>query len=452
MRIWPVVFILVLAAGAAWPQEARSPAPVRLSLRQAMSLAVENSPELEDFRSRIREARYRVDEAYTQVNPRVDFAATYTRNEPPVAFSTGGRQVVISQADNYNLTLTIRQAIFTFGRLKFSALAAELRELAAKESYRNEVERLIETVAADYFNVLLAQDAVVVTQDNVEAREARVAESELLFEQGQVARFDVLRNRTALSEARQQAIEAADALRVTEIRLLTRLGLDPENELELEPVDLVEFPDIPLSQARDRALELRPELQSLRLAAESARARVEAVRADDNPRLDLQSAASNRNVTGFSPANQIVTSVVFSIPIFDGGLTRARVGQALEAVVQLEQSLESTRRQVLLDVEQSYRQMRDQWAQIGVAEGTVEEAEEALRVAELRYASGVSTNVELLDSQAAYNRARLELARARSDYLTSRWHWWKAISGEYPVEVPLPPDLPLKPIPGAAAP
>lgn len=425
--------VLLLAAPALAQAE-----PVVVDLQEAIVRAVAASPVLEDYQSRIREARYQVDEVSAQYLPQLEFTATYNRVEPPVAFDSGGRQVVISEADNYNFNLVFRQAIMTFGRLHYSTLASELAVRAARENYRTQLHNLLQATAAEYTAALLAADEVEVAHQNLAAREATLENAELRFEAGQLPRFDVIRNQAAVSNARSQLIVAENRLGTALARLATRMGLPPGQPLALAPVPPAELPEVDLEAARRRALEERPELDALRWSVESAQAQVGAAASEDNPRLDLQNTTVNRNVTGFSPGTQNTTALVLSIPLFDGGITSARVKQAKEAVVQLQAALEDSRRTVLLQVEDAHRELRNAWQLIQSAERTVEEAAEALRIARLRYESDVSTNVEMLDAQATYSQAQFALAQARAAFLDARWDWWRATSQEYPFSLPIP--------------
>ncbi|MGE0488320.1 MAG: TolC family protein [Vulcanimicrobiota bacterium] len=437
----------VVEQAAPSPETAPKEAPLQLDLQEALERALANSPTLEEYRSRVRQAKYKVEEAYTPAYPTADFSATYSHVEPPVSLPGG---VVISPTDNYQFNLTLKQAIFTFGRLHWTTLTNELSELSARENYRNEIDKLIQDVAVRYIQAELAADQVAITEDTLASQEANLKQSELLFEQGVAARFDVLRNRSAVSQARQAVLQARNDAKLAKARLLSALGLSLDQEVVLAPSVASEPPPFSLEQSRARALEERPELAALDWAIQAAEAQVQATWAQNNPRLDIQNSTVNRNVTGFSPGTQNTTSLVLSIPLFDGGLTRTRARQAEEAVTQLRQNFEQTQRVVLLDVEDSYRSVQTAYEAIKVSEQQVEESEEALRVAQLRYKNGVSTNVELLDAQAALSQARFAMAQARANYQVARWRWWKATSGEYPVDVPLTPEYRV-PDPSSAA-
>ena len=412
--------------------------PVSTDLNSAITTVLQKSPTMERVLSRIRQAQYSVDEAYTQVNPTVGFSTQYNRVEPAVSVPGIG---VISPADNYQFSLTIRQAIYTFGRLKWSALAAKLAKRAAEEDYRTEVNRLVQLTAQRYIEALLAQDAVTIAQDNLEAQQSNLRTSQLLFEQGVAAQFDVLSNSAAVANAQQQLIESRTAETIAKARVLSLLDEPLDRSLRLEAVDLNAPGDITLADAKSRALESRPDLRSARWAIEEAKARIEVAETSNNPTLELQNTTVNRNGAGFNPGTQNTTAIVLNVPLYDGGVSHTQAEQAKEAVTQLSRNLEQSERDVTLQVEEVYNQMQNRWTAISVAEENVRQADEALRVAVLRYQNGISTNTELLDSQASRSQARFDLATARANFLQSRWAWWQVTAAEYPAEVPFPPYM-----------
>lgn len=412
---------------------------LRLDLRRAVSQVLLSAPSLKKVESRIRQAEYRVQEAFTPAYPTANFQAQYSRVEPPVSFPGGP---VISPPDNYQFSLVLKQAIYTFGRMKWSVLASKLAKRTAQEEYRNELNRVVFLVAQRYIEALIAQEQVANAQDDLEAQLANLRRSELLFEQGVAARFDVLRNSAAASRAQQTLIEAETNESIARARLLSLLDEPLNRPLQLDALPLrPPNDDLYLPDAKLKALETRPDLRSLRWALEEAKARIEVAETSNNPTLELQNTTTNRNATGFSPGTQNTTALVLSVPLFDGGVSHWQKEQAVESVKQLTQDLEEAERNAVLQLEEIHRQLLDRWKAIDVAHKNVEQAEEALRVAILRYENGISTNVELLESQSARSVARFQLAQAKSNFLLSSWSWWQATAGEYPTEVPMPPEI-----------
>jgi outer membrane protein len=411
---------------------------VSLDLNRAITTVLEKSPTVERVMSRIRQAEYKVEEAYTMANPTVSFTTQYTRVEPGLTVPNIG---TINPTDNYQFSLNIRQAIYTFGRMKWTALAAKLQQRVVEEEYRTEINRLVELTAQRYIEALLSQDAVSIALDNLEAQQANLRTSQLLYDQGVAARFDVLSNSAAVARAEQRLLEARTAEANAKARLLSLLDEPLDRSLRLEALDLYAPQQIALPDAKQRALESRPDLRSVRWAVEEAKARVEVAETSNNPTLELQNTTINRNAAGFAPGTQNTTALVLNVPLYDGGVSHFQAEQAKEAVTQLSKGLEQSERDVVLQVEEVYNQLIDRWLAISVAEENVRQADEALRVAVLRYQNGISTNVELLDSQANRSQAHYDLATSRAQYLLSRWAWWQVTASEYPTEVPFPADI-----------
>lgn len=326
---------------------------LHLNLQQAMSLVLETTPSLQKIESRIRQAEYKVQEAYTQAYPTATFESQYSRIEPPVSLPGGP---VISPSDNYRFSLVLRQAIYTFGRMKWSTMASKLAKRSVEEQYRQELNRLIALVAQRYIEALIAQEQVSNAQDDLEAQLANLRRSELLFDQGVAARFDVLRNSAEASRAQQALIEAQTTESLAKARLLSLLDEPLRRKLQLDALPLsAPREDLYLPDAKLKALESRPDLRSLRWAVEEAKARVGIAKTSNNPTLALQNTTTNQNATGFSPGTQNTTAIVLTIPLYDGGLSHYQKEQAVESVKQLTHDLEQAERDAVLQIDEIHR-------------------------------------------------------------------------------------------------
>ncbi len=403
-----------------------------LDVQQAVTRALETSPTLAEYRARVREALYQVDEAYTGYYPTLGFTGSYSNIQPQVQFDG----FTIQPEHNYTLLLVLNQAIYTFGRLKWATKSAELNELAIREQYRREIETLMLTTALEFGSAILTDQAVGIAEANLKARETQLKDAQTLFAAGKVARFDVLNGEADRSSARQALLQAQNRRDLARSRLLSRLQLPPETELTLIPLSVERTFQPDLKQGREQAQKERPELKALDFAVDAANARVNLAAAQDNPNLSLRSQAQQQNVTGFVPGQQYTTAITFSWPIFDGGLTASRVSQGQEIVEQLVQSREETRRTVLLEVDQAYLDLTNAQEQLQVAQVATKQAEEAERVAQVRYKAGVSTSLELQDAIAETSRARFGEAQAEFDFFSAQCRWYRAVSGPPPIPIP----------------
>ena len=117
--------------------------------------------------------------------------------------------------------------------------------------------------------------------------------------------------------------------------------------------------------------------------------------------------------TAFTPERQVVAALQFTIPLYDGGLARARSSQAECRTEVLRQHREEARRNVILQVRQTHTELTNACGRRLVAERNVTEAREALRAARCRYESGLSTLVEFQAAQAALVQALVSRSQVR---------------------------------------
>lgn len=416
------ILLILLLAFPAWGQE--------LTLEQARELAVQNSNVLREYRAKVGEADYQVDEAYTLGNPTLGITANTNYLTPTVTVPFGPSPIQVTENFNYNVGITLRQAVYTFGRLHWRTQAAELTRRARADELNREQNRVLEETTLAYLEVLKNQERVEVAEANLKARQESLQNARAMLGNGAVPRFDVVRDEAALAKAEDARLEARNLNAITRATLFSLLGA-PDQGQPLQPPPDGPSPPTDLKAAQDRALARRPELGALSWSVQAARARVEVAASEDNPNLGFETTYQRRNPVAFNKADQWVTGLTLTIPLFDGGLSDARTGQAEEVVKQLEASRDEIARQVALEVERLYSDLTTRSERVEVARKGLVQAEEAARVARLRYEEGVSINVELLDTQTALTQAQLDLVNARYEYLGA-WARWRRATAQPP--------------------
>lgn len=435
-RLWLVALVAWALTGVAvaeeWSSAFFDPPGEGMTLNEALQEALDHSPVLRQYRSRFREAGFRVDEAAAGGLPRLDLEAGYAYVTPTLDFGT----LPIVRHDNWRAGVLLRQALATFGRLEWATEAAELAQEAAREEYRRQAEDLLARVSLAFLEYAWRQDEVRVAEERLASRRAHLEDVAAMYEAGTVAQYDRLASTAAAAEAEQRLLAARHRVEVARARLLVMLGRPVDGPLAVSLAGLGE----PTSEDRavgfERALARRPELTALGKAVEAARARVSLAESEGAPSLDLETGYVRRTGTAFQTDWQLTAGVGLRVPLFDGGATAARAAQAREAVVQMEEILAGARQEVELDVEEAWLDLEEARRQVSVARAHLDGATEAERVAALRYRVGVSTNLELLEAQTSLAQARSGWSEA-GFRLRSAWvRWVRATAGEFPVVVP----------------
>ncbi|HID05846.1 MAG TPA: TolC family protein, partial [Armatimonadetes bacterium] len=241
------------------------------------------------------------------------------------------------------------------------------------------------------------------------------------FEAGAVPRFDILRVQAELAQAREQLISAQNALALARAAFNMLLGRDITTPVHLSKLDSP--PPAPASltavgaerQLLDLAYAQRPDIQAARKGVELARERLKLARAERNPMVNLVADFHRQTATGLRAAESKSAMLVVQMPIFDSGRVNAQIEEAKANLDSARQQLTALEQQVALEVKQAILNWRSAKERYESARAVLKQAEEAYRIAQLRYESGVGTNVEVLDTQVALTRARTNYVRALHD-------------------------------------
>jgi outer membrane protein TolC len=152
-------------------------------------------------------------------------------------------------------------------------------------------------------------------------------------------------------------------------------------------------------------------LQRLTKLADAGESRIVATRASARPEVDL--IGSYIVVRGpFSPGwgsrlDGLSGGVQAQWNIFDGRATAGRVAQAKSLLLQTRLSLDEATLAVEVEVRRAYSSLQEAWELVQSTGKVVSQAEEALRLANVRYNAGTATQLDVLTSQVALTEARL---------------------------------------------
>jgi outer membrane protein TolC len=113
-------------------------------------------------------------------------------------------------------------------------------------------------------------------------------------------------------------------------------------------------------------------------------------------------------------------AVNLSIPIYTGGNIEGNVEAAEGNVEQANARLEQAREAAAMDARTALDALHSAEANLRSTESTASEARRAYDIANVRYAQGISTQVELDDARIQEEQARANWARAFRNYQVAR--------------------------------
>jgi outer membrane protein TolC len=412
---------LAVAGLAAAPQP-EQPMPDTLDLKSAVGFALENNFIIREARERIRQQAGVEIQVRAREIPNVSASGNYTGNAREIS------QYTPQNSNSWNISLQARQVLFAGGGVLASVKNARLTREAAELEMEGIINQQLLAVRTQFYTVLLAKEKITVQEENVRLLEKQLQDAQSRYNAGSTSNFDVLRAQVALANGQPPLIQARNDYRIAIEQLRQVLGfVTPTVGVDVARVpDLVgslavgEQVKIELTDALEAAHAKRPELQQLARLDQAAEQNIKAVRAGALPEFDLVggylwtrspfSGSFSDNMHGWTAGVQAQWN------IFDGRATAGRVVQARSQLEQAKLSLAQTTLAVDVQVRQAYSSLVEAWELVQASAKTIDQAQEALRLANVRYGVGTATQLDVLTSQVALTEARINELQADYGY------------------------------------
>jgi len=412
--------IFILLASASYVP-AQPGAPVKLNLHNAEALALQNHPRVQAEQDLAAAMSQRINENKAAYLPVLDGDVTGSQGNPQARIGAG----FLTDSRLFNRIgqgLTLSQLITDSGRTPNLIAASRLHADAARETVQATKYDVLLRVNQAYFGTLRAQAMVKVAQETVAARQLLVDQVTALYNNKLRSELDVSFVDVNLSQAKLLLLQAQDQVQGAYAELTRALGSQQAATYQLEDEPLPASPSTNPEDLVAEALGNRPELASLQLDRDAAYRFERAEKDLSYP------TASLVGVGGFIPyINQITlprvipreyegVAVNVQIPIFNGGLFKARREEAHARALEADQRLRN-------QVEVIARDVRTAWASSTVAYQRLDVTAQFLRQATLaqdlangRYKLGLSTIVELTQAQLNVTEALIQNLSAKYDY------------------------------------
>ena len=405
MRILLLAIALLLSAQTGWT--------TTLTLEQCLRFAQQNNPDLRSAKITPLIAQHQVKVARSHFLPRVDINAGYSMLANPQAVVIGGRSEVTQEAEFPFYDLKVVQTLYDFGQTGNQVEGARINAEAARYDFKEQVQEVFLTTVAAYYRILEAQNILFAVNEEVFQLKDHLRVARNFFDQGMVTRNDVLLAEVELANSLQRQLQRKNELENAWLQLnyLTGRPAEARGDLEEDAV-IVSLPELDAQ----RAIVDRPAVQADRLRLSASQASVSESRSAFRPTLFAQAEMNYLDNQYVSEQTMYSATIGIRFNLFDGYASTARLNSAIEAEQQTRERLQSLERQTMLAVRTADNDARVAAARISVAEESVAQAEENLRINKERYLSQVGTSTDVIDAQTILTRSRTQIYQARFDY------------------------------------
>jgi outer membrane protein TolC len=398
----------------------------KLTLRDAVNYAVENSSNVRRSKLEIQGGKYKTQEVRAQALPQITGNGGLTYNPIIGQLVVGDQSFQLGRKWNANGGVQLNQQLFN--QQVFTGLkAAKTSELYYLLNENLTEEQIIEQVANTYYQVLVNRQQRNVIDTNI--KNVRVVERIILnqYQNGLAKKIDVDRIKVNLTNLENQRDQVINAVTQLENQLKFYMGMPVETDIELPTTELTEVKNLP-SFADTVDLSGRTEIKLLDVQRELLGLQKKAYISEYYPTLAL---SANYSSTGQSDKFDLfkrksnstafwydasAIGLTLRIPIFDGFATRSRVRQANVDILKAEEDRRETTNALNLAYENAKIALRNSINTINSQRQNVQLAEEIYQSTQNNYNNGLAALTDLLDTENALTEAQNSYTQALLNY------------------------------------
>jgi outer membrane protein len=392
---------------------------LNLTLQDAQKLAIQNHPQLQAAGFLAVQAKAQVTEARSDYYPHAYGSVTgvEAENNSRIAAGSLTNSLIL---DRFADGVTVQQLVTDFGRTHELVKSSELRAKAQEENVITTRADLLLQVNAAYYNALKAQAVLQVAQVTVKDRQL-VSDQITELEKNQLkSGLDVSFANVNLSQAQLLLVQAQNDVQTAFAELSYALGFADQRSFQLSEEPLPSEPPSSLTDLIAQAMRDRPEIISQQFDVNSSQSYATAERDLWFPTISAVGTAGLVPIRGETTDNTTLApryaagGFNVNIPIFNGRQFNALHAEAKAQANAQGQYLRDLQNGIVRDVRKAWLNANSGYQRLTVTQQLLDEANQALDLAQQRYKLGLSSIIEL--SQAELNATQAQITQTSSKY------------------------------------
>jgi outer membrane protein TolC len=426
-RLWSLAagVLLILPYSGSQAQDKKS-----LSLKEAITLSIQNSKELKLSQARIDAALASVKTANNAQLPDLEVSGSYLRiNNPNVDLklkSDSGSSSSSSTPKVNQLAYgmaTVSVPIFSGFIIQSQKASARYLAEAAKLDADKDREAIIQNTVNAYSNLYKSQQAVALVQENLKQQQQRVTDFSNLEKNGIMARNDLLKAQLQQSNVEVSLLEAESNLKLANISMNLLLGLPDATQIE---IDMNAF-DQPLpagskavTEWEQLALQNRKDAAALEAREKAATAGIKAAKGAYYPSVGLSAgyvAAYIPNVLTVTNAINAGIGVKYSASSL--WKNSAKVAEAKVQLQEVQVNEELLADNIHISVNRAYQDYLVNQKKIDMYQKAIDQSEENYKIVKNKQENNLATTTDLLEADVANVQAKLNRAFAKADAMVA---------------------------------
>jgi outer membrane protein len=403
-------FTLALCFGRVLAEEPPRAIPTVLTLSDALRAAEAESQTSVAAGLDLRAAKEGTTRAKAAYWPTLSVAGNWQARDREIVALFGTFEVPETQKNFFTAQADLTELLWDGGRRAAALEISRGSEAATSLKGRADVRSAQLEGLATYLKVLVLKAQRRVVDQRIASLEEHLRIARDLYDQGIVARNDLLGTEVRLRVVKDQIGQITNAIAVATRTLGRLMGRSPDEALTL-PEALASPPPLPddLDGLKRRAASGNPRLESLRASLRVDWSTATARKGESWPSLFAQLSHTYQQNDSLLYPNANVFFVGVSWQVWENGARKAAVRQAEIAARKTESQIADMARTLDIGVDEAWRDFTQALREAGTARTNVEAAEENLRIEEDQYKAGLSRTIDVLDAEAVLAESRFSL-------------------------------------------
>ncbi len=391
---------------------------VQLNLEDAVQMALENNRSIKSALADVDAAKWNLSKYRRQTGVTLALSSSANRGND-MGFARQYQNKVSGAYDNRNFSNSATASIPLYNfSLRSGIEAAGYGLNSADVTLENTKQAVRYQATSAYYNILNYKNLIKVQEDTVRAYQEHLDNVNAQYRVGTVAKSDVLSSQVNLANAQQALTNAQNNYDIAVATLNNVVGLPTDTVLEIgEELKHLAY-NLNLEDCTTYALNNRADGAAAYYAVKQAEAGINTAKAGWYPTVSASAAKSINGKKEFTAdhSNSWYFGAAANWNIFDNGVTAASVHNAEAALVKAQENLKAKDETIQLDVRTALLNLQAAEKNIGTMETAVKQAEEDLKIANVRYSAGVGTNLDVMD-------ATEKMTAARTNYNTALYNY-----------------------------
>jgi outer membrane protein len=398
-----------------------------MSLSEAIDYAFANHREIRLAQLNLRDAEWQIKENRATALPHIDLGVNYSYfiQQPAIpAEALGfpgeeGQKLTFALRNNLSGKISVNQLLFNNSYLIGIRAAKLYRDYVALELEAVK-EKVSRNVRDAYMPALLLTESIAVLDSNIANQEKLLTETRAIYKAGFAEQLDVDRMdliSSTLKTERESLLRQRDVL-INVFKFTINMPVKDEIVLSDDLSMLLnEYADINVDEELDYMS--RPDYITILKLKELNQLQVELYEKDWLPSVGLfasydPSFQGNEKLFWIPSA---IAGIAVTMPIYDGGLSRAKQERALIAAMQVDEQTDMLLRGFDLEVENARNQYRNALQKVKDQERNLALAQRIHDTSLTKFKAGIGSSFEVTQAQSGLYQTQGLLVQARFELL-----------------------------------